>query len=1236
MDPPDWSKLNDDLGELAYEGVEAPGRSALTGDDNPPSIDRSRPYGRSGGLRAPLAVHQRDLERAMPRESDGQVKRLADPRDGNWFALANDGGPVADPTRGINCTDGVLSLYETYIHGRPRVSAPRTFDAYAKGDPTRPLGAEKGGLSRIEKAVQGNFQTLTPYVASQPPAETKKATDAALSTLQTQLHTAGHGAFAFIVTRAEQGTSHAWSAVNQNGTILFLDPQTGAISPSQPLYTHNGSSDPGNVVALDALVVDNQGRPIAGDQHQDGLSAEPAGAAEVFDFLSDAEKTALRASVHEATAVAEIELERMQRVAHAAMTAGKYRPQLVGEQHRVKSLTSLARKFAARSFAKGIAVEDYLAQATDRVRFSMTLPESAYASTLRQVLQTLRAEGYGVLEVQSFFGDGRGRHNGLNVTLVTPEGFRMELQFPTQRSWQAGKLTHDLYEIIRSTDAHDHAITGIERTEAFLATLAINKNLRMSEHQPAGLPTLPGLTSTDTSLAAWATGGGRASWSLYLDALKSDGLTVEQALHDWNLTPDDIPGIERLDQPRDGSPVSLPSASEKPELKRSNKPDRLPGVSHDRPASGDLARGPAEMGLRPTRRGDSTVRRLIRDRVAASRSPHSRTPGEGTPPHQPPDPGTTHNNDRSSDPHYLNNTHQPPPAREPTSQSNAAEVERALLHSLSPNEQAVLHESVAEAQQVADAVARDLESVLGDGDGYRPQLAGLEHRVKAAASLGRTYATESELESLDVRDFLATVKDRVRFSMLLPEERYGSHVQGVLRALKERGYRAVRVVSFWGIGGRHNGLNVTLARRDGFKLELQFPTERSYAVGRATHQLYEAVRLQRSPVWVRVHAFLEIISIGRQADMDGHQPDDLALVPVDKHVDTSFAHWIAAQPAILAGYANYLTKTGQSFEDVLRRFGLSPREILTAGGTKGIDDQLAVLLQSRAQGGSAGGDEQHHRLPASQRRQPSRDHVERPASGMDLRAGINDEVPLRRPISGPDADPPAPGSRGDRQSETEHHPAPRGNAAGDVRGRGADGVGSRPTTSVGGGELVDTHRGPVRINARLGQIPGALGDAFQLGVHYPDVFAYNEERNQAASLGHLYDVRALTAEHDRTDRLGNPDVLLREDPADIGTYGELKGLNHLITGGRDGDLSRRVDRHIRDAFGQDPRITVVLVDGREAGLTLEGALRGIRRALGAWRHHGRQLRPEDRMFILLGDGRQVTWRGDSEAVDVSA
>ncbi|MEH0933839.1 toxin glutamine deamidase domain-containing protein [Micromonospora psammae] len=260
----DFQRINDDVGDLAVGAVETGDRSALTdADDDPPPIDRSRRYGQWGGLRPPLALHQTDLERQMPRNPDGSVVRTADPRQGGWFALANDGGPQADPTRGINCLDCTLSLFETWVHGRPRVSAPRTFDGYLEGDIRRPILGEKGGPGRVEEATGGRFQKLVaPRDGEQPgPAQLRHSVDRGFGNLHDQLLIGGHGSFAFLITEWEDGGSHAWVALNQNGTILYLDPQSGLIH-DRPLYAHRGVRHPDNVIGIDALVLGRDGRPM--------------------------------------------------------------------------------------------------------------------------------------------------------------------------------------------------------------------------------------------------------------------------------------------------------------------------------------------------------------------------------------------------------------------------------------------------------------------------------------------------------------------------------------------------------------------------------------------------------------------------------------------------------------------------------------------------------------------------------------------------------------------------------------------------------------------------------------------------------------------------------------------------------------------------------------------------------------------------------------------------------------
>ncbi|MGC4876270.1 toxin glutamine deamidase domain-containing protein [Micromonospora sp. DT43] len=250
-----FAHANTDVGALALGAVETSGPSRLTGDDVPPPIDDSRPYGQPGGLRPPLALHQVDVERQMPRDLDGGVVRTADPRRGGWFRLLNDGGPQADATRGINCLDCTLSLFETWVHGRPRVSAPRTFDGYLAGDTRRPIRGEAGGPGRVEDMTGGRFQrVLAPTPGQQShPAQARQAADRGYANLHDQLLLGGHGSYAFLITEWAGGGSHAWVALNQNGTVLYVDPQTGLVR-DRPLYP--------DVVGIDALVLGGDGRPM--------------------------------------------------------------------------------------------------------------------------------------------------------------------------------------------------------------------------------------------------------------------------------------------------------------------------------------------------------------------------------------------------------------------------------------------------------------------------------------------------------------------------------------------------------------------------------------------------------------------------------------------------------------------------------------------------------------------------------------------------------------------------------------------------------------------------------------------------------------------------------------------------------------------------------------------------------------------------------------------------------------
>jgi len=217
------------------------------------------------GLRAPLRVPQRELEDAMPLtgRSGGAPRRSAASR---WFSLVNDGGPTADPTRGLNCLDAVLALFDTYCMAA-RGSAPRTFDAYAHGDPNRPLGGETPG-GNASSSRPAAVQNLCPFVGGAEPDLAKRRWTRPCATSPTTCTTRdtarspsssppGHRRLPLLGT------------VQPAGTILFLTRRC-SLSEEVPLYRHHGQTTKANIVSMDALVVDGEGCPAPLPYHGAG------------------------------------------------------------------------------------------------------------------------------------------------------------------------------------------------------------------------------------------------------------------------------------------------------------------------------------------------------------------------------------------------------------------------------------------------------------------------------------------------------------------------------------------------------------------------------------------------------------------------------------------------------------------------------------------------------------------------------------------------------------------------------------------------------------------------------------------------------------------------------------------------------------------------------------------------------------------------------------------------------
>ncbi len=253
-----WEWANQDRGTLVRDH-DGPQRSALTGSDDPPPGHRSRPYDQPGGLRRPLAEHQRQLERSWPRDQDGNFQRHPKLSE-RLVDRINHFGWRDDPTRRMNCNDTVASFYDGWMHGRPTVAAPCSFDGYTRGSTQHMADGEHAGPGRIEDQTGGRYQSLAGDVSQRSPEDRARAVHEGFERVREQLLRGGPGSFASIVTAWHGGSAHAWAMVNDGGTVKYVDVQTGRVTEHLDKVFK-----PAGIDRVDALVVDGNGHPLPFD-----------------------------------------------------------------------------------------------------------------------------------------------------------------------------------------------------------------------------------------------------------------------------------------------------------------------------------------------------------------------------------------------------------------------------------------------------------------------------------------------------------------------------------------------------------------------------------------------------------------------------------------------------------------------------------------------------------------------------------------------------------------------------------------------------------------------------------------------------------------------------------------------------------------------------------------------------------------------------------------------------------
>ena len=125
---------------------------------------------------------------------------------------------------------------------------------------------------------------------------------------------------------------------------------------------------------------------------------------------------------------------------------------LEGLDFRLKSSESLSRKILSDSHIKGISLDEAAADIGDSLRYTLVADEANYTKVVESSLANLQGEGYTISKAKNFWGEDL--YQGINVSLKTPDGFTMELQFHTEASYYTKEvINHSYYEIARSETA---------------------------------------------------------------------------------------------------------------------------------------------------------------------------------------------------------------------------------------------------------------------------------------------------------------------------------------------------------------------------------------------------------------------------------------------------------------------------------------------------------------------------------------------------------------------------------------------------------------------------------------------------------------------------------------------------------------------------------------------------------------------------------------------------------------
>lgn len=139
-----------------------------------------------------------------------------------------------------------------------------------------------------------------------------------------------------------------------------------------------------------------------------------------------------------------------------------------------KEADSLKRKITNLVKEEGMTVAEAVADIGDALRYTYEINDLAYFEKVNEVLSMLKTEGY-VIPTNglrnTWSSTKTPMYQGINVNIKTKQGFTIEIQFHTSRSFHVKQFTnHPLYEEMRNIG------TSVSRIEALEAQMIKNQH----------------------------------------------------------------------------------------------------------------------------------------------------------------------------------------------------------------------------------------------------------------------------------------------------------------------------------------------------------------------------------------------------------------------------------------------------------------------------------------------------------------------------------------------------------------------------------------------------------------------------------------------------------------------------------------------------------------------------------------------------------------------------------------